>query len=705
MADFSQDSKPDSPHKRTTNMFSTPDKDLSTSCVNVSDASNTDAAFVDGVSQTSNGDSASTDDHVFRTANVEAATNDDAFYTAIIDGLCNEIEADSSSMDVVSSVNVFHTDSAYNDTALCRSNMEGTVSSDNTISTPNIDGPCNDVVLSLSSMEAVCSDDVPHTSNTNAACNETVLTTPNVETTSSDNVFFTPTKDGPRRDNLFNTSNTCNLDALRNGGLSHTSSTDSACNDTVLTTPDMEAPSTSYESVFRSPNREGLCNDNVLGTTNIDIAYNDVASHASDTGEVVLLSGPLPSDTTRRKRKQRGRKRLAPDALRELNTDEKGKDNILINETEVCDGGVVIDTDGTCNNGLLSAVNKHSGTCAIPGRLVLGSTQRKRKRRQKKRRTQNVFSEKYEPTGEKLGHGSFGSVLTYKNKESGVEYAVKIIENCLGDRLRRVFKEINICRRYKDCEYIINLVDFYEYGNTFYLVFDKMAGGDLEGMFNSYPFLTEPEASRAVGAVAQALLVLHSDGVAHRDIKPENILCRTNGEVTSLVLCDFGLASESPSPCESPGKKITRPVLKSLVGSPEFMAPEVATLMLSGCEGPYDTRCDMWSLGVLLYEMLFGFLPFDRDCGRHVRDSGENCIDCYKSVFPRICSGEYFFPESAKEFLSDDAVDLIRGLLVVDPNARYSAADVLQHPFVTANKNLCSDSLIATRPSPEVSQC
>ncbi|XP_035827050.1 MAP kinase-interacting serine/threonine-protein kinase 1-like [Aplysia californica] len=218
-------------------------------------------------------------------------------------------------------------------------------------------------------------------------------------------------------------------------------------------------------------------------------------------------------------------------------------------------------------------------------------------------------------------------------------------------------------QRYKNCESILNFVDFYSSGDTFFLVFDKMAGGDLAYVFESTPYLSESQASRVTGAVSRALLTLHSDGVAHRDLKPENILCHSPREINPVVLCDFGLASDPPSRRDPSDWDIT----------------QNSTLSVEFC-GTY--------LGVLLFEMLFDRLPFNGDCGRHGQSKDPNCRNCHKNVLPKVCKGNYVIPNTRKSVSdSDTAVDLIRRLLVVDPQTRYSAADVLKHPFVTAHRN------------------
>ncbi|XP_005093737.2 MAP kinase-interacting serine/threonine-protein kinase 1-like [Aplysia californica] len=194
-----------------------------------------------------------------------------------------------------------------------------------------------------------------------------------------------------------------------------------------------------------------------------------------------------------------------------------------------------------------STVNNTGGDCVRTETFPTNSS--KQKRRQRKRHTNRLcFSDLLEPTGEKLGSGSVGGVSTFRNKETGREYAVKVIRKCRGEGLYRVKSEIEICQRYQNCESILNFLDFYTSGDTYFFVFDKISGGDLGYVYESTPYLSlsESQASRVTGAVARALRTLHSDGVAHRDIKPENILCHFPGEITPVVLCDFGLASDLP---------------------------------------------------------------------------------------------------------------------------------------------------------------
>jgi len=157
-----------------------------------------------------------------------------------------------------------------------------------------------------------------------------------------------------------------------------------------------------------------------------------------------------------------------------------------------------------------------------------------------------------------------------------------------------------------------------------------------------------------------------------------------------VKICDFDLASGCRS---SPCDPTLTPELSSPVGSAEYMAPEVVDTFVFDETLHYDKRCDIWSLGVITYIMLCGHPPFvgecPKDCGW---DYGEACQTCQDMLFASIKRGEYSFPEETWKGVSNEAKDLIRHLLVRDRSSRYSAHEVLQHPWISMTSQCCDHS-------------
>jgi MAP kinase interacting serine/threonine kinase len=170
-------------------------------------------------------------------------------------------------------------------------------------------------------------------------------------------------------------------------------------------------------------------------------------------------------------------------------------------------------------------------------------------------------------------------------------------------------------------------------------------------------------------------------GIAHRDLKPENILCVYPDKLIPVKICDFDLGSGIMfnNTASSP---LATPQLLTPVGSAEFMAPEVVEAFI-GEPNFYDKRCDLWSLGVIMYILLCGYPPFYGNCGNSCGwERGENCRGCQQLLFDSIQRGQYEFPDSEWVNISEEAKDLISGLLVKQANQRLSAECVLAHPWI-----------------------
>ena len=255
----------------------------------------------------------------------------------------------------------------------------------------------------------------------------------------------------------------------------------------------------------------------------------------------------------------------------------------------------------------------------------------------------NTFQELYS-LGEVLGEGAYARVQTCINIFTGVEYAVKIIDKVPSHSRSRVFKEIDLFHRCQGHENIIQLVEYFEQPDKFYLVFEKVSGGQLLDHIQQRRVFTEQQAAAVISDVVSALQFLHAKGIAHRDLKPENVLCVYEDSLTPVKLCDFDLGSGIKF--HSGGGSETTPLLLTPVGSAEFMAPEVVEAFIDDSEEDlvYDKRCDLWSLGVMTYILLCGYPPFSGACGQMCGWSeGGSCEECQRRLFDNIKVRVYHF--------------------------------------------------------------
>lgn len=316
------------------------------------------------------------------------------------------------------------------------------------------------------------------------------------------------------------------------------------------------------------------------------------------------------------------------------------------------------------------------------------------KKRKKKKKPMSLFLRKtfldsYKLCGDVLGEGSYGLVQTCKSVQTGKEFAVKIIEKRPGTFLRsKLLKEIEIYHMCRGQKNIIQLIEYFEEDDKFYLVFEKLHGGPLLEHIQRRRNLTEAEASEIVRNLAEALSFLHSRGIAHRDLKPDNVLCVSQTETQNVKLCDFDL-------CSYPVNQLTTPSLSTPVGSLEYMAPEVVNAFIDDDLDDdynedhddeslrYNKKCDIWSLGVIAYILLCGYAPFQGNCGYECGwERGESCHICQDLLFTNIRECTLEFHEEHWSSISHQAKDLIKRLLVKDSVVRLTAEQILSHPWI-----------------------
>jgi len=265
-----------------------------------------------------------------------------------------------------------------------------------------------------------------------------------------------------------------------------------------------------------------------------------------------------------------------------------------------------------------------------------------------------------------LGSGAFSTVYLGLHVRTGARRAVKRIEKDSFLAFQR--KRNSQLELRAEVETLMGLqhpgiVRFHSWFETeahLYLVMDLLEGGDLLCYISRHGFFEEGDARRLFRELAGAVAHVHDKGVVHRDLKPENIMLTERSAQASLKLVDFGLARPSRRSADC----------RTFCGTPQYFAPEVIATCKGGDHSPlgYGTQVDAWSLGVILYIMLSGIEPFDDQ-----EDGG---------LFALITAGRFGFASPPWEQVSEEAKDLVRRLLRVNPKERLTVQQSLGHPWL-----------------------
>jgi serine/threonine protein kinase len=277
------------------------------------------------------------------------------------------------------------------------------------------------------------------------------------------------------------------------------------------------------------------------------------------------------------------------------------------------------------------------------------------------------------------------SMWECRHAATGETFAVKIVRR--GETYlhpaddEAVLHEVSIHQALSDNPYVVQLLDFYEEDDAFYLVMENMEGGDVFEQIVQLRTYTEADARDLVARLLRAVQALHRAGICHRDLKPQNLMLRdpcfdvssgrhgaTAAPCTRIKIGGFGFARRVHTPQS----------LTSRVGTPAYVSPEVLKNV------PHDERVDLWSVGVIAYMLLCGYPPF--------------WDDDQSKMFQKIRTGEYSFHERDWVGISPEALEFIRGLLRVDPSDRWTADAALRsawmhEPSSRLSSNRLTDSL------------
>lgn len=247
-----------------------------------------------------------------------------------------------------------------------------------------------------------------------------------------------------------------------------------------------------------------------------------------------------------------------------------------------------------------------------------------------------------------LGEGTFGKVMMGVHTITNEKVAIKILEKSKitnQQDIDMITREIKILKKIRHPN-IIQLYQIIETNDDLYLIMEHANSGELFEYIVKHGRVDNENAALFFKMILDGVEYLHKNGVCHRDLKPENLLLEKH--TNCLKIIDFGLSNMYVQ-----GER-----LKTACGSPCYAAPE----MIAGKEYK-GLQVDIWSCGVILYAMVCGYLPFeDPDTNR---------------LYTKIMKGDYSIPSD----IDREAADLIRKILVTDPETRFTLKQIREHPW------------------------
>ncbi|XP_060660659.1 serine/threonine-protein kinase MARK2 isoform X2 [Drosophila nasuta] len=241
-----------------------------------------------------------------------------------------------------------------------------------------------------------------------------------------------------------------------------------------------------------------------------------------------------------------------------------------------------------------------------------------------------------------IGKGNFAKVKLAKHLPTGKEVAIKIIDKTQLNpgSLQKLFREVRIMKML-DHPNIVKLFQVIETEKTLYLIMEYASGGEVFDYLVLHGRMKEKEARVKFRQIVSAVQYCHQKRIIHRDLKAENLLLDSE---LNIKIADFGFSNEF-----TPGSK-----LDTFCGSPPYAAPEL--FQGKKYDGP---EVDVWSLGVILYTLVSGSLPFDGSTLRELRE--------------RVLRGKYRIPF----YMSTDCENLLRKFLVLNPAKRASLETIM----------------------------
>uniref|UniRef100_A0A2L2YLQ0 calcium/calmodulin-dependent protein kinase n=1 Tax=Parasteatoda tepidariorum TaxID=114398 RepID=A0A2L2YLQ0_PARTP len=271
------------------------------------------------------------------------------------------------------------------------------------------------------------------------------------------------------------------------------------------------------------------------------------------------------------------------------------------------------------------------------------------------------FSDNYE-LKEELGKGAFSIVRRCVQRNTGLEFAAKIIntKKLSARDFQKLEREARICRKLNHTN-IVRLHDSIQEEGYHYLIFDLVTGGELFEDIVAREYYSEADASHCIQQILESVSHCHQNSIVHRDLKPENLLLASKAKGAAVKLADFGLAIEVQGEQQA---------WYGFAGTPGYLSPEVLK------KDPYGKPVDIWACGVILYILLVGYPPFwDEDQHR---------------LYAQIKAGAYDYPSPEWDTVTPEAKNLINSMLTVNPGKRITASEALKHPWICQRERVAS---------------
>ena len=250
-----------------------------------------------------------------------------------------------------------------------------------------------------------------------------------------------------------------------------------------------------------------------------------------------------------------------------------------------------------------------------------------------------------------IGKGSYAKVILVKKKDTGVYYAMKVLKKINVEQKKQenhVQTERNILVEMKGCPFLIDFYYSFQTSTKLFFVLEYCPGGELFNLLQKKRRFTEEQARFYAAQMVVALEYLHKRGIIYRDLKPENVLLDSQGYIK---ITDFGLSRMNVKSNEA----------KSICGTPEYLAPEIILKL------GYGKPVDWWTLGSIVYEMLYGVPPF------------------YTNNRPELFERIKFLPPKYPNGMNPITKSFLEGLLRKDPTKRLGtlrdAEEVKEHPW------------------------